>query len=89
MVSRTDIEIKIERKLTPNVKENIFVTKPGTGRNHCLMGIHQVGKSTLVSDWGADWEETDGANAFAKAGSLCHGWSAMPVYYFHRLEEHL
>ena len=58
MVSRTDIEIKIERKLTPNVKENIFVTKPGTGRNHCLMGIHQVGKSTLVSDWGADWEET-------------------------------
>ena len=24
MVSKTDVEIKIERKLTPDVKENIF-----------------------------------------------------------------
>ncbi len=31
------------------------------------------------------WETIDGAEAFSKAGSLCHGWSAMPVYYFHKL----
>lgn len=50
-------EIKIERNLFPDVKENIFVAKPGTGRNHCLMGIHLVGKSTLVSDWAIQWSK--------------------------------
>ena len=28
-----------------------------------------------------------GASAFNDAGSLCHGWSAMPIYYFHLLEQ--
>ncbi len=27
------------------------------------------------------WETIDGASAFDNAGSLCHGWSAIPVYY--------
>lgn len=28
------------------------------------------------------WETIDGWHAFNDAGSLCHGWSALPVYYF-------
>ncbi len=31
------------------------------------------------------WETIEGADDFNKAGSLCHGWSAIPVYYYHRL----
>ena len=31
------------------------------------------------------WETADGAIAFGNAGSLCHGWSAAPIYYYHRL----
>jgi hypothetical protein len=31
------------------------------------------------------WETIEGAVAFDNAGSLCHGWTALPVYYFHRL----
>ncbi len=31
------------------------------------------------------WETALGADDFDKAGSLCHGWSAMPVYYYHLL----
>lgn len=31
------------------------------------------------------WETADGAVAFGNAGSLCHGWSAAPVYYYHVL----
>lgn len=27
------------------------------------------------------WETIEGEGAFDNAGSLCHGWSAMPVYY--------
>ena len=28
------------------------------------------------------WETEDGAAAFGNAGSLCHGWSALPIYYY-------
>ncbi len=31
------------------------------------------------------WETLEGSVAFGNAGSLCHGWSAVPVYLFHRL----
>ena len=33
----------------------------------------------------ATWETVEGHNAFNGAGSLCHGWTATPVYYFHLL----
>jgi hypothetical protein len=29
------------------------------------------------------WETGAGGNDFDFAGSLCHGWSALPVYYYH------
>ena len=32
------------------------------------------------------WETIDGASAFEDAGSLCHGWSAIPVYYYTKLK---
>jgi len=28
------------------------------------------------------WEVSDGWRAFGNAGSLCHGWSAVPVYFY-------
>lgn len=31
------------------------------------------------------WETEKGERDFDNAGSLCHGWSAMPVYYYHTL----
>ena len=31
------------------------------------------------------WETTDGASAFENVGSLCHGWSAIPIVYFETL----
>lgn len=31
------------------------------------------------------WETADGPVAFGGAGSLCHGWSAAPIYYYHKL----
>ncbi len=32
------------------------------------------------------WETLEGAKDFQLAGSLCHGWSAIPVYYYHLLK---
>lgn len=31
------------------------------------------------------WETENGENDFDNAGSLCHGWSALPIYYYHIL----
>ena len=33
------------------------------------------------------WETAKGAEDFGGAGSLCHGWSAMPLYYYFRYFE--
>ncbi len=44
-------------------------------------------KYGYMLEWGATsfWETINGANDFGNAGSMCHGWSAMPVYYYHKL----
>ena len=33
------------------------------------------------------WETELGSRDFSYAGSLCHGWSAMPIYYYKTLGE--
>jgi hypothetical protein len=33
------------------------------------------------------WETLKGEADFGGAGSLCHGWSALPVYYYHTLKK--
>jgi hypothetical protein len=45
----------------------------------------------IADDWGhmlysgatSFWETKEGAEAFGQAGSLCHGWSAIPVYFYY------
>ncbi len=34
---------------------------------------------------GTVWETEIGASDFSNAGSLCHGWSSIPIYYYHKL----
>jgi len=43
---------------------------------------------TKMLDQGATtfWETEKGADDFDGAGSLCHGWSALPIYYFQLLK---
>jgi hypothetical protein len=36
---------------------------------------------------GTVWETIDGKVAFDNAGSLCHGWSATPIYYYNLFEK--
>ena len=40
----------------------------------------------MIEQGNTVWETIDGASAFDDAGSLCHGWSAIPVYYYTRLK---
>ena len=43
--------------------------------------IHRTFLPMLAAGATTVWEVADGAAAFDNAGSLCHGWSAMPVLY--------
>ena len=59
-----------------------------------LLQINEGYKKFVLSDiektWGkmldancqTFWETELGAEDFEKAGSLCHGWSAVPIYIF-------
>ena len=42
-------------------------------------------KSMLDAGATSFWETEAGESDFDNAGSLCHGWSAMPVYYYCKL----
>ncbi len=55
-------------------------------REFVLSNIREDYQVMLDAKTSAVWETLDGASAFGNAGSLCHGWSAIPVYYFHKLK---
>ncbi len=46
------------------------------------------GNYKKMLDAGSDtvWETALGESDFGNAGSLCHGWSAIPIYIYHRLK---
>jgi hypothetical protein len=53
--------------------------------SYVLEDIRKVYLKLLAEDATSFWETEDGAAAFGNAGSLCHGWSALPIYYLHKL----
>ena len=48
-----------------------------------LNDIDIVYKKMLDADATTFWETELGEKDFDNAGSLCHGWSALPIYYYH------
>lgn len=38
-----------------------------------------------MTETGTVWETVKGHTDFDNAGSLCHGWSSIPIYYYHKL----
>lgn len=51
-------------------------------REFILEDIDKNYGEMLEQDATSFWETIDGPKAFEGAGSLCHGWSAMPVKYY-------
>lgn len=47
--------------------------------------IADVWGSMLYKEASSFWETIKGSSDFERAGSLCHGWSAIPVYIYHQL----
>ncbi len=51
-------------------------------RGYVLAQIEEIWGKMLRSGAQTFWETEDGEEDFGRAGSLCHGWSAVPVYIF-------
>ena len=54
-------------------------------REYILDEIRKNYKKMLDSGSKTVWETLEGSEAFGNAGSLCHGWSAVPVYIYNKL----
>lgn len=54
-------------------------------RQYIIDDIKNIYSKMLDCGTTTVWETEKGESDFDNAGSLCHGWSAMPVYYFHKL----
>ena len=54
-------------------------------REAVLEDIRKTYQPMLDAGATSFWETELGEADFHGAGSLCHGWSAMPVYYYHTL----
>ena len=50
-----------------------------------LTEIREVYGAMLEQGATSVWETAEGASAFENAGSLCHGWSAVPIYYYNKI----
>ncbi|MBQ8606051.1 MAG: family 78 glycoside hydrolase catalytic domain [Clostridia bacterium] len=55
-------------------------------REYILNEIETVFTPMVRLGNGTVWETDLGESDFSNAGSLCHGWSAMPIYYYNILE---
>ena len=54
--------------------------------NFVLQEIDRVYEKMLQAGATSFWETEKGESDFDGAGSLCHGWSAIPIYYYHVLK---
>lgn len=55
--------------------------------NYILDEIERKYRPMVDYGVGTVWETEDGQSDFDNAGSLCHGWSALPIYYYHVLKK--
>lgn len=56
-------------------------------QNDILDTIERQYKTMLDAGATTVWEDLGGERSYDGKGSLCHGWSALPVYYFHLFSE--
>jgi hypothetical protein len=59
----------------------LLLTDETRWRAHVVSEIQRNYQHMLDAGATSVWETIEGASAFGNAGSLCHGWSAIPICY--------
>lgn len=66
--------------------EALIKTNKEKYKNVVLDEIRQTYKIMLDEGSTTVWETIEGKSDFENAGSLCHGWSSTPIYYYNTLK---
>ena len=88
---RTENAVKHGENLIPATLSTMgfvydaLLLRSEANKDFVLNDIRLKYKSMLDQGATTFWETLEGQTAFDNAGSLCHGWSALPVHYYHRL----
>jgi len=86
---RTVNALKNDRSLIPatlsmlTLVYDALIARDAEHREYILNDIRQKYGQMLSAGATSFWETIDGESAFGGAGSLCHGWSAIPIHYYH------
>lgn len=62
-----------------------LLTKKEKYSSYIINDIKTIYKKMLDAGATSFWETELGESDFENAGSLCHGWSSLPIYYFNLL----
>lgn len=74
----------IKTTLSYNIyKYEALLEEPEVYADSVFEEIARIWGNMLFSGATSFWETEKGAEDFSGAGSLCHGWSAIPVYLYH------
>ncbi len=65
----------------------LIKTNENKYKSYVLKNIEEKYEPMIDAGATTFWETEKGESDFDNAGSLCHGWSAMPVYYFEKIKE--
>ena len=68
--------------LRPFKYDALIMTDKAAYSDYILAEIRRDYGKMLEAGSTTVWETQKGVGDFGSAGSLCHGWSAVPVYYF-------
>lgn len=58
-----------------------------TNYDYVINDIESIWEKMLRSNTDTFWETEKGSDDFNNAGSLCHGWSAVPIYIFAKYQK--
>lgn len=83
------VNLKDNKLLEVTLSHSIFkyealMRKPEEYARYVFKDIAKQWGHMLYHDATTFWETIKGAADFGNAGSLCHGWSAIPIYFYHK-----
>lgn len=82
-------QLRSERLIYVTLSHSIFkydalMRKPERYARYVFADIARQWGHMLYNNATTFWETIEGTSDFGNAGSLCHGWSAIPVYFYHQ-----
>ena len=82
-----DCIIPITLSMSTFLYEALLKVNGGKYKDFILADVDRKYSTMLKKGATTFWETEDGAAALCDTGTLCHGWSAMPIYYYTLLNE--